>query len=406
MNGVRVLVGITGGIAAYKTCEVVRGLVKRGAEVQVLMTENATRFVTPLTFEALSLRPTRVTEYDVGMIGTGHIDLARWGNVMVIAPATANTLAQMASGHASSLISTVYLAFTGPVIVAPAMNTRMLEHPATGRNLDQLLRDGVTILPTQEGVLACGEKGLGAMAATEDVIAAIEMRCGPRIDRSLAGVRVLVTAGATRESIDPVRYLTNPSSGLMGLCLAQAARDRGAQVVLVHGTLPDGDLTGIETVSAPSVLDMYREALARAGSADVFIASAAAGDFVARNPADQKIKKPSQGGITIELDRAPDILSSVGESRRKGQIIVGFAAETENLLSNARSKLEAKGADMIVANDVSSPTIGFSSLDNQVTILYRDREPEQLDRSPKSRIAVQIIERVRELLDRSGRESS
>lgn len=432
--GRRILLGITGGIAVYKSCELVRALVKGGAEVQVLMTENATRFVAPLTFETLSQRPVRITEFDPQNFATGHIEIARWGTLMLVAPATANTLAQMAHGLAGSLLTTVYLAFDGPVCVAPAMNTVMVEHPATRANLELLASRGVTIIPPRVSELACGEVGAGAMAEIPDILAAIEKiagaakapagtvvtpvtqyGAGPATTaadrliavhttsatgaavasapvRDLEGIRVLITGGATREYLDPVRFLSNPSSGRMAAALAAVAQRRGAAVTLVHGSMEVFVPPGVKGLEAVGVLDMRDAVMSELPRSDWIIGAAAVGDFLPAERSTQKIKKPKEGGLTLELTRAPDILAEVGRARRPGQVVVGFAAETENLLENARSKLVSKGADMIVANDVSKSDRGFGTVHNTVTLVTRDEGHEDLPDMPKEEVASKILD--------------
>lgn len=394
LEGSHILLGVAGGIACYKSCDLVRALKKAGAEVKVVMTKHATEFVAPLTFETLSGNRVRLDEFSSENFSTAHIEDARWADVLVVAPATANTMAKLAHGIADDMLGTIYLAFQGPVVLAPAMNTVMLEHPATKANLETLGRQNRHIIPPRSSELACGEVGPGAMATLEDMMKAIQYSLGGAQD--FEGVRVLVTGGPTREHIDPVRFLSNPSSGKMGLALAEEARKRGAHVTFVHGPLGVAFSRDIEAIPVTSVVEMHERVMERVGECKVLISAAAPGDFVPEERHPQKIKKDGSGTMTLKLKRAPDILADASKHRRPGQILVGFAAETENLVENARKKLKEKDLDMIVANDISTPHWGFASDMNKVVIMFRDGRKEELDLRDKRAVAKTILDHVRD----------
>ena len=394
LEGSHILLGVSGGIASYKSCDLVRALKKAKADVKVVMTRHATEFVAPLTFETLSGNRVRVDEFSAENFSTAHIEDARWADVLVVAPATANTLAKLAHGIADDMLGTIYLAFQGPVVLAPAMNTVMLEHPATKANLETLGRQNRHIIPPRSSDLACGEVGPGAMATLEDMMKAIQYSLGGTQD--LEGVRVLVTGGPTREHIDPVRFLSNPSSGKMGLALAEEARKRGAQVTFVHGPLGAAFSRDIEAIPVTSVVEMHARVMERVGDCQVLISAAAPGDFIPEEKQPQKIKKDGATTMTLKLKRAPDILADAAKHRRPGQVLVGFAAESENLLENARKKLKEKDLDIIVANDISTPHWGFASDMNKVVILFRDGTSEELDLREKREVARVIMDHVRD----------
>lgn len=385
-----IALGVTGGIAAYKTPEIVRGLDKAGADVQVILTTHATEFVTPLTLQTLSRRKVLIDQYDLDSDQTiQHIELTRSIDALVVAPATANILAKFARGVADDLLSTFYTAVTASVVVAPAMNTRMWQHPATQANLDVLRSRGVAIVDPESGWLAEGETGQGRMAEPGQVVERTLLAA--RRSTQLSGKKIVVTAGPTREPIDPVRFISNRSSGKMGYALAAAAARRGARVVLVSGPvnlpLPFGvDRVDVETSEQMSVA--VNEA--RKGAEAVFMA-AAVSDYIPRYAA-SKIKKSGEG-LSLDLDEGPDILAGLGRDRDE-RVLVGFAAETDDLATNARSKLERKGADYIVANDVSRADIGMDSEDNAVTILGRDGQVWEVPKASKAEIAEAILDRV------------
>jgi phosphopantothenoylcysteine decarboxylase/phosphopantothenate--cysteine ligase len=401
-SGKRVALGVTGGIAAYKAIEVLRGLQRAGCEVRVAMTRHACEFVQPLTFRALSGSYVVVDDYAPDNPDPiAHITFSQTVDLFVVAPATANTVAKFANGVADDFLTSTYLACTAPVLVAPAMNTTMLEHPATQRNLQKLRADGVHIIEPDEGEMACGTIGPGRLSEPDAIVAAaldILRRQSPahRTNQSgdLTGENILLTAGATREPIDPVRFISNRSSGRMGFALAEAARDRGAKVTCVAGVTSVSPPSGVEVVRVASAEEM-RQAVAREISkATVFIAAAAVSDYRARKTSKTKIKK-SAGEPELKLERTPDILREVAEARRKGQIIVGFAAETEALLTNAREKLISKQLDAVVANDVSTADSGFDSENNAIVILLRDQpDPIELPLMSKLQAAHRILDEV------------
>jgi phosphopantothenoylcysteine decarboxylase/phosphopantothenate--cysteine ligase len=397
----KVALGVSGGIAAYKAAEIVRLLQDRGLRVQVIMTQAAQEFVRPLTFAALSGEKV-ITE----MFGSGaeqpnidsaveHIAVAQSIDALVVAPATADVLAKFANGLANDFLTTTFLATTAPVVVAPAMNVNMWQHPATQANLEKLRQRGVRVVEPDAGYLACGMIGPGRLAANEKVVAAVLEALGASQD--LAGQTVLITAGPTREKIDPVRYLTNRSSGRMGFALAEAASRRGARVLVVSGpttVTPPGsaEVTRVETAE-----EMRAAALKLLPQSNIVIMTAAVADYRPKSQADQKIKR--KGPLTLELEPTADILKELS-SQRQGQIIVGFAAETENVLENARKKLASKSLDAIVVNDVSREGIGFDSERNAVTILS-DGEVIEVPESSKWDVAQRVLDHVVKLRKRS-----
>ncbi|MBZ5639282.1 MAG: bifunctional phosphopantothenoylcysteine decarboxylase/phosphopantothenate--cysteine ligase CoaBC [Acidobacteriia bacterium] len=385
-----IALGVSGGIAAYKACEIVRGLDRAGAAVQVIMTANATRFITPLTLETLSRNKVLLDPFDLAAAeAVQHIDLARRVGALVVAPATANILAKLASGIADDFLSTFHLAVTAPVVVAPAMNTRMWLHPATQASLRTLLARGVLVVDPATGWLAEGESGWGRLAEPDAIVAAT--LAAARRSLELAGKRIVVTAGPTREPIDPVRFLSNRSSGRMGYALAAAAARRGAAVVLVSGPVELAPPHGVEVVRVTTSDEMRRAVLEARAGAHAVIMAAAVSDFVTE-PAASKIKKGPEG-LTLTLARGPDILAELG--REKGDLLlVGFAAETEDLLARAREKLEAKNLDFVVANDVSAPGRGIEATRNAVTILDRAGGSFEVAEASKAEVADAILDRV------------
>jgi phosphopantothenoylcysteine decarboxylase/phosphopantothenate--cysteine ligase len=370
----RVALGVTGGIAAYKAIEVLRGLQRAGCEVRVAMTRHACEFVTPLTFRALSASYVVVDDYAPDNPDPiAHITFSQTVDLLIVSPATANTLAKFANGVADDFLTSTYLACTAPVLVAPAMNTTMWEHPSTQRNIEKLRADGVHIIEPDAGEMACGTIGPGRLSDPERIVAAaLEILEGARTNRDLAGEHILITAGATREPIDPVRFLSNRSSGRMGFALARAARTRGADVTLVAGVTsvdPPADVRLINTATAE---EMHRAVLESIDDATIFLAAAAVADYAPARASAQKIKKTSDV-LELKLERTPDILGEVAGARRNGQLIIGFAAETEDLLRHAREKLISKGLDAIIANDVSNAGSGFDSENNAIVVLFRDK---------------------------------
>jgi phosphopantothenoylcysteine decarboxylase/phosphopantothenate--cysteine ligase len=404
----RILLCVSAGIAAYKCCDLVRRLADAGATVQVAMTPRATAFVTPLTLQALTGRPVRTELFDnAAEAAMGHIELARWADAVLIAPATADVLARLAHGMADDLVTTLCLATTAPVHVAPAMNHRMWLHPATQANLATLRDRGVTVHGPGDGAQACGEFGPGRMAEPADIVAALmqgpstasptpppatkqEADPAAATPGVLAGRTVVITAGPTREALDPVRYISNHSSGKQGFALAEAARDAGARVVLIAGPVGLPTPPGIRRVDVVSARDMHAAALREAADCDLFIAVAAVADYRPRTAAETKIKKAGDGaGLVLELVENPDIVASIGALPRR-PFIVGFAAETDNVLANARSKRARKKMDFIVLNDVADQSIGFSSDDNAVTLIG-EHEELTLAKAPKAEISRRII---------------
>lgn len=392
LQGRRVVVGVGGGIAAYKACELVRELQRSGAEVRVAMTEAAKQFVTPLTFQALSGHPVLTDYFDPNQEGNfGHLDLARWAELYVVAPATADLLARVRAGMAGDAVTTSLLAFRGPVLLAPAMNVAMWENRLTQENVAALAADPrYAFVGPGAGMLACGDVGAGRLAEVPAIVAAAASRLG---HGPLAGRRVLITAGPTREFLDPVRFISNPSTGKMGLALAEAARALGAKVTVVLGPVGAVDRTGLEVIDVVSAEDMAREVLARVESVDWFIATAAVSDWRPETRAPQKVKKGESPEV-LKLVRTPDVLAEASRKvagARKRPLLVGFAAETERVLEHAREKLERKSLDAIVANDVTVPGAGFGTDTNRVTVLTRSGEPKSLD-GTKREVAQGILE--------------
>jgi phosphopantothenoylcysteine decarboxylase / phosphopantothenate---cysteine ligase len=406
INNMKVALGVTGGIAAYKAAEVLRFLQDRGIRVQVIMTRAAQEFVRPLTFAALSGEKVITDMFASGEerppnidSAVEHIAVAQSIDALVVVPATADILAHFAQGIASDFLTTLYLATTAPVVVAPAMNVNMWNHPATQANLEILRKRGVKIVEPDSGYLACGMVGQGRLAENETIVAAVLESLGA--SRDLSGETVLITAGPTREKIDPVRYLTNRSSGRMGYALAEAALRRGARVLLVTGPTaltPPGaaEVTGVESTE-----EMRDAVLKLLPQASIVIKTAAVADYRPKNTAGQKIKR--KGPLTLELEATPDILKELS-SKKGSQIVVGFAAETENVLENARQKLVSKNLDAIVVNDVSREGVGFDSDRNAVTIITRDHVVE-VPETTKREVAQRVLDQVVKLL-KNGEETA
>ncbi|TVS14526.1 MAG: bifunctional phosphopantothenoylcysteine decarboxylase/phosphopantothenate--cysteine ligase CoaBC [Gammaproteobacteria bacterium] len=389
----RVLLGVTGGIAAYKACELCRRLRDLEAEVQVVMTPAGTRFVTPLTLQALSGRPVRTDLLDpAAEAAMGHIELARWADLIVVAPASADFLARLAAGTADDLLTTACLATDAPIAVAPAMNQAMWRSAATRRNCATLAADGVLMWGPGSGSQACGDEGPGRMLEPQELLERIQALLGtPPI---LAGRSVVITAGPTREPLDPVRYLSNHSSGKQGFALATAAAEAGAKVTLITGPVELTTPSGVTRIDVTTARDMLAAAeSACSGKVDIFIGVAAVADFRPASAAEQKIKKAAgQQEMALTLVENPDIVASIA-SRQPRPFMVAFAAETENLEANARSKLERKQVDLVVANDVSCSDIGFGSDDNSVTLVSPDGS-ETLPSMPKTALARLLVERI------------
>lgn len=390
----RIVLGVSGGIAAYKACELVSRLKKRGAQVRVVLTKHACEFVQPLTFETLSGNPAYTDAFD-RKFEIEHVALAKWADAVVIAPATANILAKLAAGIADDLLSTTLLAATAPVLVAPAMNTAMWKHPATQANLATLRSRNVHFVGPESGHLACGDEDIGRMSEPEQIVEALDAMLESVQD--LAGRRVLVTAGPTVERIDPVRFITNRSTGKMGYAIAEAAAARGAFVTLVSGPVVLSAPEGVEVVRVESSDELCRAVLSHAPDADAVIQAAAPADYTPETVADHKIKKTG-GELTLKLRPTTDIAAALGERKRPGQVLVAFAAETDDLVENARGKLARKNADLVVANDVTRPGAGFGTDTNIVTLVTADAQ-EELPMLTKRQTADAILDRVRALLE-------
>ena len=392
----RVALGVSGGIAAYKAVEVLRGLQRAGCDVRVAMTKRACEFIQPLTFRALSGTHVVVDDYAPDNPDPiAHITFSQSVDLFVIAPATANIIAKFAHGIADDFITSTYLASTAPILVAPAMNTTMLQHPVTQRNLEQLRADGVTIVEPDAGEMACGTVGPGRLSEPQQIVnAALEILKSART-RDLYGERMLITVGATREEIDPVRFISNRSSGKMGYAIAEAARARGAEVTVVAGVTTAAVPAGVKLISVRSAAEMADAVEYEIQKATIFIGAAAVADYRPSNVAEQKIKK-SEKTLTLTLERTTDILAQVAASRSNGLIVIGFAAETENLLANARQKLKSKNLDAVVANDVTRVDAGFDTPTNAVTIVTKDKVLE-LPLMAKTAVAHRVLDVASEL---------
>jgi phosphopantothenoylcysteine decarboxylase/phosphopantothenate--cysteine ligase len=384
-----ILLGISGGIAAYKACELTRRLRDAGANVRVVMSENATRFVAPLTLQALSGNPVRVSLWDEAHeAAMGHIELARWADAILIAPASADLMARLACGMADDLLTTLCLASQAPLLLAPAMNQVMWAHPATQANAQTLKARGVQFLGPASGSQACGDVGEGRMLEPMTLVEQLHAVFAPQM-RQLEGKRVVITAGATREAIDPVRFISNRSSGRMGYAVAEAARDAGAEVILISGVTNLPTPQDITRIDVETALQM-RAAVHKAMPCDIFIATAAVADYRPAEPASQKIKKNTDT-LTLELVKNPDILSEVAALTQR-PFTVGFAAETEHLIEHARAKLQRKKLDMIAANHVGDG-LAFDQADNALTVLWEGGQVElaQTDKRELARQLIQII---------------
>ncbi|MBR4153029.1 MAG: bifunctional phosphopantothenoylcysteine decarboxylase/phosphopantothenate--cysteine ligase CoaBC [Selenomonadaceae bacterium] len=392
-----ILIGVTGGIAAYKVVEVASRLKKSGANVKVIMTKHATEFVTPKTFQEITNNAVSVDLFaDAANFNVAHISLADFADLILIAPATANFLAKMAHGIADDLLTTTILAFDKKILLAPSMNTKMFNNPATQANLNILKARGVQILEPASGNLACGTVGKGRLPEPQEICAEIEKILAPKV---LSGKKILVTAGGTVEAIDPVRYIGNRSSGRMGYEIAKSAVKNGAEVILISGKAEIEPPNGLKHfVKVESAIEMRNEVLKEFETADAVIMSAAVADYRVKTPAAQKIKKSSET-LTLELVKNPDILRELG-TLKKNQVLVGFAVETQNILEYANKKLVEKNLDFIVANDVTAEGAGFGVSTNIATIIWREGDVETFDKMSKAALAEKIIERVANLLDK------
>ena len=401
MQGKRILLGVTGGIAAYKSADLVRRLRERGAEVQVVMTRAAREFIGPITFQALSGRPVRLDLWDTAAeAAMGHIELARWAELVLIAPASADFLARLAAGKADDLLATLCLATEAPIAVAPAMNRVMWSNAATAANVDLLHQRGVSVFGPAQGEQACGEVGEGRMLEPLELAerAAQLLPC----DGPLRGRRVLITAGPTRERIDPVRFISNRSSGKMGFAVAQAAREAGAEVVLISGPVALPTPPGVRRVDVESAEGMLAAVQREVAQTHIFISTAAVADYRPASPAEQKIKKTSDR-LHLDMERTVDILATVA-GRAERPFVVGFAAETESVEQNARTKLLRKNLDMIAANEVSH-TKGFDCEDNHLVLLWRNAR-QDLGSGPKLALARQLVRLIAETYTASLAETS
>lgn len=393
LEGRHLLLGVTGSIAAYKAAELVRLFKKAGAEVQVIMTPDATRFITPLTLGTLSEREVLVDLFPENEPGswTKHVHLGRWADLAVVAPATAQTLARLAHGFCDTMLAATLLSARCPVLLCPAMDHDMYHHPATQRNLELLRRYGYEILPPEFGELASGLVGDGRLPDPERIAAQVAALLARR--HSLAGKHVLVTAGPTREMIDPVRCLTNPSTGTMGFALARAAARRGARVTLITGPTLLPTPPGVTRIDVTSAREMYEAVLRHADTADFVFMAAAVADYAPVETSPSKLKKEADE-LVLRLRRTPDILAELGRRRRPDQVLVGFAMETDNALENAREKLRRKNLDWIALNRLNEPGAGFGTGTNRLTLLHRSGHLEELPLLPKDEAAEALIDHV------------
>jgi phosphopantothenoylcysteine decarboxylase / phosphopantothenate---cysteine ligase len=397
MTDKKILLCVTGGIAVYKAAALTSKLVQAGADVKVIISESAAKFVTPLTFQALSRNEVYMDTFDEKNPQTiAHIDLADWADLILVAPATANTIAKLAGGIADNMITTTLLATRAPVWIAPAMNVHMYDHPAVKKNISILAEYGYQFIEPSEGYLACGYVGKGRLEEPEKIVELIQSSFVANSKKQLDGKTVLVTAGPTREKIDPVRFISNHSSGKMGYALAAEAKRQGANVILVSGPVRITPPDGVELIKVESAEDMFNAVMENFESADVIIKTAAVADYRPKYVYDQKVKK-QDGDTTIELERTKDILFELGQ-RKKNQLLVGFAAETNNVVDYAKKKLIKKNADMIIANNVKVEGAGFGTDTNIVTIVKKDGSITELPLMSKSEVAEKIIEEVSLLL--------
>ena len=395
LTGREIVLGVTGGIAAYKSAEIVSRLRHLGAKVHVIMTRNATEFVTPLTFQTLSANQVVTDTFAAPEYwNVEHIALAKLAEIFVIAPATANIIAKMASGIADDMLSTTVLATRAPILIAPAMNTGMWTAAATQQNVRTLKERGVRMTGPECGMLACGDEGSGRMSEPETIVEEIGRILAKKTDFS--GKKILITAGATRERIDPVRFITNDSSGKMGFAIAEAARDRGAEVTVIRGSVTADIPAGIRVLPIESARDLYEAMMQEIADKDIIIQAAAVCDYRPAEQKTRKIKKESGSDLTLVLSENPDIAKAIGQMKKPGQTLVGFAAETDNVHENARSKLTKKNLDMIVANDVTKPGAGFN-VDTNIATLITDGGTEEQPLQTKRQLAEKILDKVLEI---------
>ncbi|MDO5773882.1 MAG: bifunctional phosphopantothenoylcysteine decarboxylase/phosphopantothenate--cysteine ligase CoaBC [Spirochaetales bacterium] len=390
-----ILVGVTGSIAAYKTATLVSMLVKTGAEVRVLMTKNATNIINPITFETLSGHKCLIDTFDRNFeFKVSHVSLAQKADIFLIAPATANTIAKVANGMADDMLTSVFLAAKCPKIICPAMNTAMYENPITQDNLEKCKKFGFKILEPGTGLLACGENGKGKMPEPQEIFEFIENEIS--FEKDFLGKKILVTAGPTQEAIDPVRFITNHSSGKMGYAIAKIAAARGAQVTLISGPVSLNPPKNAKTIKITSAKEMFEAVKKNSPDSNIIIKSAAVADFRPKNVSAEKIKKTGNE-ISIELERTDDILAFLGKNKKPGQILCGFSMETQNLIENSRKKLSAKNLDLIIANNLKTPGAGFQTDTNQATIIAKDFQKE-LPLMQKEELANCILDEIKSLL--------
>lgn len=395
LNGKTVVLGVTGGIAAYKAVEIASRLVKKGADVFVIMTESATKFVTPLTFQEITKNPVVSDMWgEVKHWHVEHIALATKADYFLIAPATANCIGKMAHGIADDMLTTTVMATTAPIIIAPAMNTNMYQHAATQDNLAILKRRGCHIITPASGMLACGVEGIGRLPEPSVIVDEVVALASAKQD--LIGKRILVTAGGTHEPLDPVRFIGNRSSGKMGYAVAEAAQARGAEVILVSGPTALARPQGVQFVSVETTKEMFDAVMDAFDSVDVVIKAAAVADYRPKICAEQKIKK-NDSEFTVVLEKNPDILFHLGQNKKEGQILVGFAAETNDLIKHAKQKIEKKNLDMIVANDVTAKGAGFNVDTNIVKLIYPSGTIEECQQMTKREVADIILNKVVEM---------
>lgn len=391
LKGKKIVLGVTGGIAVYKAVDLVSRLRKRGCEVRVVMTEHAQQFVTPLTFKEISGNAVATSMWNSNQeFNVEHIALANWADAFLVAPATANILAKMTYGIADDLLSTTLLAAQAPIVVCPAMNTGMYLNAATQENIAKLQSRGITVMPPASGHLACGTSGPGRLPEPQQIVEFMSSFFAGR-EGDLRGLKVLVTAAGTREPIDPVRFVGNRSSGKMGYAVAQMAAERGAEVLLISGPSALAVPPNVKAVQVESTNEMLEACLAAYDGVDIVIKAAAVADYRPRDVADQKIKKKTDDALTVVMDKNPDILKTLG-AKKAHQVLVGFAAETQNLLANAREKVVKKNLDMIVANDVTAAGAGFNSDTNIVKFLYANGDVCELEQMPKVDVANRILD--------------
>ena len=394
-----IVLGVSGGIAVFKAAQLTSNLIKKGYDVEVIMTQNATEFMTPLTFESLTKHNVMVSTFEkVADRSVKHISLAKRADLFVVVPATANVIAKFVCGIADDMLTTTFLAANCPKVICPAMNTQMYENPVTQRNLKTCKELGYHIVEPASGFLACGDCGKGKLAELSDIEACIDSYF--QTNRRLEGKHVLITAGPTQEALDPVRYISNHSSGKMGYELARAARSMGACVTLISGPSREEAPFGVQLISVQSALDMLEAVKANYVSADYIIKAAAVGDYRVESVAEHKIKKDSEE-FTLKLIKNPDILAYLGEHIRKDQILCGFAMETQNLIENAKAKLEKKHCDMIVANNLKTEGAGFGHNTNIVTLIEKE-QLQELSIMSKYEVACKILERLAEIREEKG----